>query len=358
MKITTLKSKIWLGLICGLVCGTVWRRLSFKYLSPWISTDILLFSSILLLITGIIIPFIWNKRDRQKLDTSAFRITMQSLLFLAVALDLTMFGWQKIEGLQMIVPLGMLDDPFSDFSGENLVWAFFRYSYPFTVTIAITQIVIAMLLVFPKTRLLGLIMAVPILVFIISMDYFYTMPVGVLAHALVILISVFYLLSLDHLRIKIFLFTPMDGLSVPDSDKKMKYIHFSILLISPLCFYFIYDFPDNNPALTGKYTVEQLVVNNIETKAVSPRDSILTQVYFDLDDDIVFRFNDYRSKYIGKYNLDEKTGNLQINWRYPSIERSQFTRTFSKDQKQLVLKGRMKGENLLIVLHRSTVNKY
>lgn len=113
----------------------------------------------------------------------------------------------------MIVPLGVLDQPFSSFSGENLVWAFFKYSYPFTVCIALLQIITAALLVFSKTRLFGLILAVPALVFITSLDFFYHMLIGVLIHGIILLIGVFYFLSQDFNRLIDFVFQPMKGLN-------------------------------------------------------------------------------------------------------------------------------------------------
>src|SRR4051794_3262677 len=125
----SLFNKFILGLIAGLVTGADFRRLGSKYLSDFISPDLIFIFSYLLLLTGFIIPFIWHYKEKRNVDTSKYRGWIEQIIAFTLALDLTMFGIHKFLGLQMIVPLGMLDSPLSSFSGENLVWAFFRHSY-------------------------------------------------------------------------------------------------------------------------------------------------------------------------------------------------------------------------------------
>jgi hypothetical protein len=48
----------------------------------------------------------------------------------AVAFDLITFGWQKIYHLQFIVPLGMLDLPFTEIDDVSLMWAFLDIHIP------------------------------------------------------------------------------------------------------------------------------------------------------------------------------------------------------------------------------------
>ncbi|QNL50226.1 hypothetical protein H8S90_00915 [Olivibacter sp. SDN3] len=348
-----LKSKVWLCLAAGLVVGADFRRLSLKYFSPWIPPVVLLATTFLLLLIGLLLPYIWHARERKaSINSYRLKALLEHAVIYALALDLSMFGWHKIEGLQMIVPLGVLDQPFSNFSGENLVWAFFKYSYPFTACIALLQIITAALLLFSKTRLFGLILAVPVLIFITSLDFFYHMPIGVLIHGIILLIGVFYFLSQDFNRLIDFIFQPMKGLNTLRIASGTKYFFRLSIFIWPIIFYLIYDYPDKHPHLTGKYFVQDLTVNQVPVSASSPKDSVLTNIYMDLEDEIVFDFNDYRYRYIGTYRLEEETDSIEIHWRYPSDTLNGFIGKLSKVNGQLVLEGEMNGEELRMKLSR------
>jgi len=351
MKTTPLKNKIWLGLAFGLVCGTSFRRLFLKYFSPWIPPSLIIAFAFLFLLIGLVLPYIWHAREKKgTIDSYRLKATLEYLLIYALALDLSMFGWHKIEGLQMIVPLGLLDTPFSEFSGESLVWAFFKYSYPFTVFIALLQLATGVLLLFSRTRLLAFILAVPMLVFISLLDFFYQMPIGVLIHGMILLMGVCYLLSQDFYRFKTFILQPIQGLSVLPNVNFFKWVARLSLLAWPLLFYCIYDYPDKHPQLTGKYSVQHLTVNNNHQEAISPKDSVLTKVYLDLDDEVVFDFNDYRYRYIGQYTLDEQTDSIQIKWRYPSDSVAPFIGKLFQEKGQLVLQGKIGEDRLKMIL--------
>lgn len=353
METTSLKNKIWLGLAFGLVTGVSFRRLSIKYFSPWIPPTVLLAIAFLLLLTGLLLPYLWHIREKRgSINGDRLKAWLEHALVYALTLDLSMFGWQKIEGLQMIVPLGLLDTPFSEFSGYNLVWAFFRYSYPFTVSIAILQIIAGLLLLFSKTRLCGLMLALPMLVFVTALDFFYHMPIGVLIHGVILLTGVCYLLSQDFDRLVAFLFQPMKGLNTLHMGTGSKHFFRLSVLIWPVIFHLIYDYPDKHPALTGKYTVQDLTVNHMPMKADSPKDSILTKIYMDLEDEIVFDFNDYRYRYIGRYELDEQTDSINIHWRYPSDTLDNFTGKLLEEKGFLMLEGNMDGKHLKMKLRK------
>lgn len=356
MYTTSLQNKIWLGISYGLVAGVVFRRLTFKYFSPWIPPILLLAIAIIILLSGIIIPFVWHSREKKGTTDNNTKAKLEHILIYALALDLTMFGWHKIEGLQMIVPLGILDTPFSSLSGETLVWAFFKYSYPFTVFLALLQIGTALLLLFSKTRLFGLILTVPILVFISSIDFFYSMPVGVLVHGLILLMGVCYLLSQNYKSLIAYIFLPMQGLNHLNMRTMTKILLKISMIIAPLFFSLIYNYPNKHPELTGKYSVDKLTINDIGSKATSPKDSVLTTVYMDLEDEIAFDFNDYRYRYIGTYYFNNKNGSITIKWRYPSDKLAPFKGKLTHKKNTLTLNGKMNGEKLEMELRKEMPN--
>lgn len=353
MYTSSFRTKLWLSLCVGIVTAEVFRRLSFKYFSPPIPRIALLVLTLLLLLVSLILPFVWHRKEKQQsINSQKVKAYLEHILLYTLSVDLLMFGFHKIEGLQMIVPLGILDTPFSSFSGETLVWAFFRYSRSFVLFLAVLQVIPAILLLFSKTRLSGLILALPTLVFICSLDFFYNMPPGVLIHGLILLLGIAYFLSQDTKRLSDYLFQPMQGLGKLTVSTRYKTIAQVSVFMWPLVFHLIYEHPDKHPDLTGKYIVTDLKVNNAAAKAMSPKDSVLTNVYMDLADEIVFDFNDYRHRYIGKYYLDKTSDSVRIQWRYPSDKLEDFKGKLIKNNEILILDGKMNGETLEMSLEK------
>ncbi|MEN2412196.1 hypothetical protein [Flavobacterium mesophilum] len=328
-------------------------RLATKYFSPWIFPPILLGISILFLIASLILPFVWHSMEKQQgINGIELKMRLEHRMIYAISLDLIMFGFHKIEGLQMMVPLGLLDTPFSTLSGETLVWAFFKFSYPFTVFIALLQIATAVLLLFSKTRLFGLILIVPMLVFITSLDVFYQMPSGPLLHGIILLMGVFYFLSQDTKRLTAFIFQPMQGVKSLTVSNYYKNMYRASLFVWPVFFYLIYSYPNKHPQFTGKYQVQNLKIDNIAMKAKSPKDSVLTTIYMDLEDEVAFDFNDWRYRYIGTYYFNKKNDSITIRWRYPSDKLDNFKGRLVKRNNQFILKGKMNGELFDMVLKK------
>ena len=337
----------------GVVSGFVFQRVARKYLSQWIPVPVIIGLSVLLLFSGLIVLLIDHQQARKGkcVKESLLSLLPYSILYW-LALDLSLFGWQKIFHLQMIVPLGLLDTPFSSLSGETLVWAFHRWSYPFTLLIAGIQLSCACLLLFARTRMIALLMALPMLIHIIGLDYFYQMPIWVLLHALALLSVVVSLLSLDYHRVKVFFFSALQGLKpLPLSSVAQVGIKLSVLIL-PLLFLNVYSFPDKHPQLTGTYRVRDLRINGKSRVARTPKDSVLTTVYLDLEDEIAFDFNDYRYRYIGTYRYQPGTDSLVVRWRYPTGTISSFRGRLIRVRTGLRLEGRLGRERLQMHLDK------
>ena len=281
-------------------CIVIFRMLA-RYGAGWIPPYMMWILSILILPAVLIYVILRAKRNKE------LSAPLNMVLVILLAFDLYSFGWQKIFHLQMVVPLGMLDLPFNSLDGETLTWAYFRRSYPFTVAIAIAQISGAILLLFRRTRLLGLIMLVPVLLNIILIDIFYHLHAWVLFHALVLMSGIVYLLFQYKTELIAFFFNA--------SSRILSFrIHKSLYIIIPglpLVLLLTYRFPDRHPQFTGKYKV------NGPQPVTSFRDSILTTIYMDLQDDIVLEFNHYNNRYIGTYKYDPQTRRIHAKWRYP-----------------------------------------
>jgi len=340
-----LYQKLLLGLLFAFVVCLVFRRLASKYLSVIVPLDLIFLAAYLPLFIMLIMVFVWHTRERRGL-TSSHKIWFKQLIAFCLALDLTMFGIQKLQKLQMIIPLGKLDEPFSSFSGYNLVWAFFHFSYGFTCVVALLQIVAAALILFNRTRLLGSLVALPMLVFISLMDIFYAMPPGVIAQGVVLLTAVVYFICADgsHLLPQVISRTNI-------SDTPLKWLWPTLFVLVPILCIITYEYPDKHPSLTGKYRVENLKINNISYQAKNSTDSVLTHVYLDLDDVVGLSWNDHRRVRIGSYKLDDQ-GKIDMKWRYPDTALGHFTGELKREGKRLGLNGEMGGKRYQMILKK------
>jgi len=301
--------------IAGLVVGAFTFRQGFTYFRTWIPLRAITSIPFLCLVAAVIYAFIWQARRTNRHSTLAF---WQGLIRYGVAFDLAEFGWAKICHLQLVMPLSKLDLPYRDFSPSDLFWYFFSHSYLFACIIAGLQITGAMLLLFRKTRLVGVFVLLPVIANILLMDIFYQIGDSVVMHASIMMLGILYFLFIEFSRLKEFFFTAKDRLPALNLSKYFKLaIRLSIIYI-PLLLIAMHGKADRYPQLTGKYEVKQLKMNQQLLYPASCADSVLTVVYFDVRNGCVFEFNTPQRRWNGTYTIENN--HLQINWRSPAAK--------------------------------------
>jgi hypothetical protein len=356
MKTKSLSQKLILCLLAGLVCGETFRRVGAKFLSALVPIPIIIVISVAILLGALIGGLVWYNREKKVLvdgeRTTAFWV---GALRYGIAFDLALFAFQKIFHQQFVVPLGMLDEPFNDLSKRWLMWAFFGRSQEFIVTIAVSQIIGASLLVFNRTRLLGVIVLIPIMLNIVLIDIFYDLEYGVLVHALFLLAGLIQLLLLDYTRLTEFFFKDrsIEHLSVPTKNVFAKYAGRLSIIIIPLLLIVTYPSPDKHPDLTGKYLVSDMKVNGKPAAVTNDADSLLTVVYFDLSNDCVFEFNSLKRRMFGLYQLDNE-GAFSAAWHYPPAAKDRgFAGVLTKQgNSEVELNGVMNGDSIQVLLQK------
>jgi hypothetical protein len=312
--------KLLVCFLAGLAAGATLLRVGRWFIGPWVPVVGLLTGAVLVLVGAVGYGLYWCQQPAGRPADVQVLAFWQGLLRYAVAFDLSLFGWQKLFHLQFFVPLGMLDLPFSSFSGENLTWAYFGHSYPYRFAIGAVQIGGALLLLFHRTRLLGVLVLLPVLVNILLIDYFYQLAVGVFLQALIHLAGLLYLLGLEYERlVTFFLRTPnnLPRLAVPRPLVRTL-MRFSVVY-GPLLLLCGYEFPDTYPQLTGKYTVRNVQLDGRPQAASSCQDSVLTLVYLDIGHDCVFEFNDTKRRLFGNYTYEASNRQLHVVWRFPTL---------------------------------------
>ncbi|RAW00739.1 hypothetical protein DQQ10_14265 [Pseudochryseolinea flava] len=339
--------------MAGLVCGETFLRVGDRFLGAFIPVPIVIGISVAMAVGALLHAVIWHAREKKTRVASeqVFAFWVGAICY-GIAFDLIMFGFQKIFHLQFTAPLAMLDEPFSSFSRQWLTWSYFGRSYGFACVIALSQIAGSLLLLFNRTRLLGVVVLFPVMLNIILIDYFYELDPGVMLHALILFLGIVYLLALDYQRLVDFFLrfrSAETSLQMPRSVKEAARL--SVLII-PLFLIALFGSPDKHPTLTGKYAVKNMIVNGTEGIAQTCTDSLLTLVYFDIANECVFEFNGQKRRMYGTYALEETKGSMSTKWHYPpsAIDR-QFQGVLQQLGKgEVQLTGTFKNDSVSIRL--------
>jgi len=106
-----------------------------------------------------------------------------------VFLFITFYGLGKILGGQFYrqgqIPTEIAATPIVDVSSFDLAWVFMGHSFGYILFIGISQLIGAFCLLFSKTRLIGVIILIPILVNIIVFDIIFLDAYAALVNAIV-----------------------------------------------------------------------------------------------------------------------------------------------------------------------------
>lgn len=81
------------------------------------------------------------------------------------------------------------------FKGMKIMWEFYSYSKPFVLTLGLFEILGAVLLLIPKTRIIGCLFLTSLLANVILQDYFYEVPA--IFGAITLQLIIFFILWLN-----------------------------------------------------------------------------------------------------------------------------------------------------------------
>lgn len=103
---------------------------------------------------------------------------------LYAAIFISVYGSGKIIGGQFYrwenLPPEIAQTPVGELGSFDLAWVFFGYSFGYILFIGLSQLLGAFMLLFEKTKLLGVAILIPILLNIIVVDYFFQISWGAL----------------------------------------------------------------------------------------------------------------------------------------------------------------------------------
>jgi len=342
------------GLIAAITIQRIIYRSIWEFKNKLILPPVFAIAFIvILLLIALICAFNWHFKERKEQTANKNNLAFwQAVMRYFIAIDLSMIGWQKLFHLQFYTPLGILDQPFSTFSGEALTWAYFGHSYAFTCVVGLFQIAGSYLLLFKRTSIFACFILFPVLLNIVCIDFFYHFEIGELAHAAILLIGILYLLLQEYERLVEFFFLAKNNLpSVHFKNRFTRNITKLSVVLIPLLLILSYGSHDKNPKLTGKYSVQSLLVNQKPVIVNSCQDSVLTTIYFDREDDIVFEFNSQQRRWIGSYNFNQTNDSITASWRFPLTAKNALrARLVGRGNNSITLSGIIGDEKIEVIL--------
>jgi len=334
--------------LAGLVIGETANRMGVTYFRASVPMQILSIIPFLTTIAAIVYVLIWQARKTNNPSILAF---WQGLIRYGVAFDLAEFGWAKICHLQLVMPMSKLELPYNSFSPSDLFWYFFSYSYVLGCIIAALQIAGAMLLLFHRTRLVGVFILLPVLSNILLMDIFYQIGFSVVIHASIMMAGILYFLLVEFNRLKKFFFAATNQLPEIHFSKYIKWIIRLSIIYIPFILIATHGKADKYPDLTGKYEVKQLNMNHQLLSKNTYADSILTEIYFDIKNSCVFQFNTPAKRWNGTFT--KNSNHIKIKWLSPT-DKPVFDGTIStaNNMGKLMLTGMLGKDSMDVILQK------
>jgi hypothetical protein len=208
-----------------------------------------------------------------------------------------------------------------------------------------------MLLLFSRTRLVGVFILLPVLTNILLMDIFYQIGFSVVVHAFIMMAGILYFLVIEFNRLKEFFFAATDRLPQLHFSRYVKWIIRLSIIYIPLLLIAMHGSVNKYPDLTGKYEVQQLRINQQLLQGSNCADSVLTAVYFDIKNGCVFQFNTPVKRWNGTFSKD--SNHLQIRWFLPA-DKPVFNGTMSTMNGfgNLTLTGMLGKDSIDVILQK------
>lgn len=163
-----------------------------------------------------------------------FKEILEITCRLYVFFFLTAYGLGKVIGAQFYTASSMPDGlalmPIGQVSDFDLAWVFMGRSFGYMLFIGLAEVIGAILLLFNKTKLIGTLVLIPIMVNVIVFDIFFLDEYGALASATIYLFMLLTILAINKEKISKMLIALVSVKMIPQVSFKEKLIKYSIVL--------------------------------------------------------------------------------------------------------------------------------
>jgi hypothetical protein len=341
--------KIIVCLLAGLACGASFNRLAGRLLGQWLPENLIDPLTVLIITGPLIFVFAWQLKLALEDESIAILTFWQGVIRFAIAFDLSMFGWLKIFHLQFWVPIEKLDEPFGSISSQWLTWMYFGRSYPMDFTVGVFQIAGSLLLLFKRTRLIGVFVIIPVLLNVFLIGIFYDMGL-VVVHAGIMFAGITYLLFSEYDRLKEFFLNSTESIQAVKMKSGIKVVLRCSILAVPLLFIAMHKSADQHPQLKGKYEVEKIIVNNKDRTQSVNCDSVLSVVYLEVGNTCILQFKNYKQRLMGIYQYEEGHNQFIVEWLDPNYTSKLEATLTQSGNRSIRLRGKIGKDTLEVDL--------
>jgi uncharacterized membrane protein YphA (DoxX/SURF4 family) len=140
-----------------------------------------------LLVLAAVATAIWSIADRRRGNYTELHKWFRLAIRFCLAGQMFTYGMYKIIPLQMSLPFFKLVEPFGDFSPMGLLWAFIGASPAYECFAGCAEILGGLLLLLPRTTLLGALVCLADLTQVFVLNMCYDVPVKLLSFHLILL---------------------------------------------------------------------------------------------------------------------------------------------------------------------------
>jgi hypothetical protein len=131
---------------------------------------------------------VWSVLDRRRPDYGSLYSWFRLFIRFALASELILYGMDKAVPLQMPFPfLTRLVEPYGNFSPMGNLWAFIGASPPYEIFVGCAELLGGVLLIFPKTTMLGALLSLADLTQVFMLNMTYDVPVKLLSFHLLLM---------------------------------------------------------------------------------------------------------------------------------------------------------------------------
>jgi hypothetical protein len=148
--------------LVDIVLSKLFTNLNFGYLE-----ELLVSYKGLLVIIVIAVAYAtwWHIREKKgTVNSVKMHDCLQTALCFYLAYEISVYGFAKILRTQFMPMYSRNDIPVGNLSGFDLTWNYFSHSYTFACILGAIQIGGSILLLFKRTRLLGVFVLLPVMV--------------------------------------------------------------------------------------------------------------------------------------------------------------------------------------------------
>jgi uncharacterized membrane protein YphA (DoxX/SURF4 family) len=155
---------------------------------------------------------VWSALDRRRANHDALYRWFRLFIRFALASELILYGMDKAVPLQMPFPfLTRLVEPYGNFSPMGNLWAFVGASRPYEIFVGCAEMLGGLLLIVPRTTILGAIVALADLTQVFVLNMTYDVPVKLLSFHLLLMTLLLLAPDLPRLCGFFFLNRPTDS---------------------------------------------------------------------------------------------------------------------------------------------------